>query len=361
MSGPTPEFTLLMPCLDEAETLGGCLDAAASAIEVLELDAEVLVADNGSRDGSVAIAESKGARVVAISEKGYGNALRGGIEAARGRYVMFADSDGSVDWADLAGFVEEIRAGADLVMGCRLPSGGGTVLPGAMPWLHRHVGNPGLAWLGWVLFGTPVHDLNCGVRMVRRGRILELGLSTTGMEFASEMLIKATLFGLVIREVPITLSPDGRSRRPHARTFLDGWRHLRFMLLMSPLWLYLIPGALVFVVGLVGLSGGSVGAGMAVLVGFQVASFGLLARTFAVAEGLLPKQPAMERLYPVITLEVGLACGLVLGLAGVATLWAGRPVLGLVAACLGAQVFFTSFLLSMLGLQRRGHAPPGHI
>ena len=363
MAAPTPEFTLLMPCLDEAATLAGCLQAARAGAEALGLEAELLVADNGSQDGSVAIAQRLGARVVPVALRGYGSAVLGGIEAARGRYVMFADCDGSVDWSDLSGFVEAAREGADLVMGCRLPAGGGTILPGAMPWLHRWVGNPGLAWLGRWLFGTRVHDLNCGVRLVRRDRVLALGLRTAGMEFASEMLIKATLFGLEVREVPITLYPDGRARRPHARTFVDGWRHLRFMLMMSPLWLYLVPGALAAAAGALGFlrtGPDAVGPALAMLVGVQLLGFGLMARTFAAEEGLLPREPVLEELYPWINLEVGVLLGLGAGAAGLVAMVRWPCALALAVVAFGTQVVFTSFLLSMLGLERRRvlHSPP---
>lgn len=376
MTERLPDFTLLMPCLDEARTLPGCLEAAFACVERLGLDAEVLVADNGSSDGSGDLARARGARVVEVPEKGYGAALLGGIEAARGRWVMMADCDGSVDWGALDLFVHEVRAGADLVMGCRLPAGGGTLHAGAMPWMHQHVGNPGISFLGWWLFGARVTDQNCGVRMFRRDRIQALDLRTTGMEFASEMLIKATLFGLDIREVPIHLYPDGRDRAPHARTFVDGWRHLRFMLLMSPLWLFLLPGGLLMAggaaLGAHLAAGGTppwlfagdalAAASLSVLLGFQILSFGLMSRTFAVAEGLLPRQQTLDRLYPVVTLEVGVVAGFLLVAAGlVGLLLRGAPgvdsdlarVAALTLSVLGAQVVFTSFMLSVLGLRRR--------
>ncbi len=224
------EFSLVMPCLNESETIAICIGKALGALEDLGISGEVVVADNGSTDDSVEKATTAGARVVPVSTKGYGSALMGGITNARGEYVIMADADNSYDWAALGGFVDTLRAGADFVMGCRLPSGGGTIEAGAMPLLNRWLGNPVLSAIGRILFRCPITDFHCGMRAFRRQSILNLGLRTTGMEFASEMVIKAHLAGLRIEEVPITLHPDGRSRPPHLRPFRDGWRHLRFML-----------------------------------------------------------------------------------------------------------------------------------
>jgi glycosyltransferase involved in cell wall biosynthesis len=226
------ELTVLMPCLNEAETLATCIGKAQAAIRAHGLRAEVLVADNGSTDGSPAIAEGCGARVVHVAEKGYGAALRGGIAAARGQFVIMGDADDSYDFGAIYPFVEKLREGYDLAMGCRLPSGGGTIKPGAMPWANRWIGNPVLSAIGRLLFRCPVTDFHCGLRGFRKDAAEVMVLRTPGMEFASEMVIKATLRKMRITNVPITLSPDGRSRPPHLRRWRDGWRHLRFMLLL---------------------------------------------------------------------------------------------------------------------------------
>ncbi len=381
------ELTLLMPCLNEAETIATCVAKARESLRELGVAGEVLVADNGSTDGSQALAEAAGARVVAVPEKGYGSALLGGIAAARGQFVIMGDADDSYDWSTLGPFVEQLRAGADLVMGCRLPRGGGTILPGAMPPLNRYLGNPFLSWLGRWLFGCPVTDFHCGLRGFRKSSVDGLNLHTTGMEFASEMVIRATLQELDIRQVPITLHPDGRTRPPHLRPWRDGWRHLRFMLLYSPRWLFLVPGFLLIIVGALGLGAlavapvrlGSVRlstntqivAALAVLVGCQAIWFWFSARLYAVTAGLLPRQAELDRLLARLTLERGLLVAGGLTLSGLALLawvfgqWyrtgfgelpvtmsqAVIPAVTLIAV--GVQAAFASFFFSILALPHR--------
>ena len=239
---PIPELSIVMPCLNEAETLAVCIRKALKSFSDCNIAGEVVIADNGSTDGSQEIAIREGARVVPVAQKGYGNALRGGIEAAAGKWIIMGDADDSYDFSNIKPFVEKLREGYELVMGCRLPSGGGTVMPGAMPWKHRWIGNPALTFIGRLLFKCPAHDFHCGLRAFTKEGFNRIDLRTTGMELASEFVIKSTLKGLRFTEVPITLYPDGRSRAPHLRSWRDGWRHLRFMLLFSPRWLFLIPG-----------------------------------------------------------------------------------------------------------------------
>jgi glycosyltransferase involved in cell wall biosynthesis len=381
------DFTLLMPCLNEAETVSTCVGKAIGALGRLGLSGEVLVADNGSTDGSQALAQAHGARVVQVAEKGYGSALRAGINAARGRFVIMGDADDSYDWSQLDGIVAGLRGGADLVMGCRLPRGGGTVLPEAMPPLHRWLGNPGLSWLGRLFFGSKVTDFYCGLRGFRRDRMLALDLRSTGMEYALEQVVRCTLAGYEISQVPVTLHPDGRSREPHLRTWVDGWRSLRFFLLYSPRWLFLYPGLALFTLGMIGLLSlatgtvwiGRVGldlntqlvASLAALVGSQLVFFGLGARVFAVAEGLLPPDPKLYRLFSWLTLEKGVLAGLgsvVGGMAMIASVfarWVGVGFGGLdlsstvrivaagaVLTALGVQLVFGSFFISLLGIRR---------
>ncbi len=383
---PAPELSVVMPCLNEAETLGTCVEKALRFLERHGIAGEVIVADNGSTDGSQDIAERLGARVVPVAARGYGSALTGGIAAARGRYVIMGDSDDSYDFGDLMAFDEKLRDGHDLVMGNRFKGG---IKPGAMPFLHRYFGNPFLSGLGRLFFGAPCGDFQCGLRGFRRDAIPRMDLRTTGMEFASEMVVKATLMKLKIAEVPTTLSPDGRSRRPHLRTFRDGWRYLRFLLLYSPRWLFLYPGLALMLAGLlVGLwllpgprpLTGEVGldvhtllyAAAAVLLGFQGIAFAVFAKVFAVTEGLLPEDPRVRRLARGRTLEAGLIVGgllVVAGLAGSAyalSTW-GRQSFGVLdpsqtlrvvipsvlALTLGGEVALSSFFLSLLFLRRR--------
>ena len=387
VAGETLELSIVLPCLNEAETLGDCIRKAQEAIRKLELSGEIVVADNGSHDGSVEIARTLGARVVPVAVRGYGAALRAGIEAARGTLVVMGDADDTYDFGEIDAFVEKLREGYDLVMGCRLPSGGGTIGPGAMPWRHRWLGNPALSGLGRFFFGCPVTDFHCGLRGFVRDRILALELRTTGMEFASEMVIKATLTGLRITEVPITLHKGGRTRPPHLNTWRDGWRHLRFMLLCSPTWLFFVPGGVLLALG--GSGGILLRApvrvqgiefdtntllvcAMLMLVGFKVVAFGMLAKTFAIAEGLLPEDPRWMRIARGLVVEVGVVIGVVLTLIGVGVLagsvhsWERhhfgplsypqslRLVIPAVTTIvLGLELIFASFFLGLLGLRRR--------
>src|SRR5580658_11117625 len=249
---PEPvELTILMPCLNEAETLARCVEKAKAGLEKAKVRGEILVADNGSTDGSQAIAEKHGARVVTVPEKGYGSALIGGTRAAAGKWILMGDADNSYDFSEADRFVKKFQEGYELVMGCRLPSGGGTILPGAMPWKNRWLGNPVLTFIGRLFFKCPAHDFHSGLRGFTKEAFEKLDLQTTGMEFASEMVIKATLKKMRITEVPVTLSKDGRSRSPHLKPWRDGWRHLRFMLLFSPRWLFLMPGIFLSLLGII--------------------------------------------------------------------------------------------------------------
>jgi glycosyltransferase involved in cell wall biosynthesis len=386
--GRALEVSIVMPCLNEAETLPACIQKAQEAIHKHDLQAEIVVADNGSHDGSPDIAAALGARVVHAPIRGYGAALMAGIEAARGTYVVMGDADCSYDFGAIFPFVEKLRDGYDLVMGCRLPKGRGTIMPGAMPWSHRWLGNPLLSAIGKVLFRTPVSDFHCGLRAFRRDIMVALGLRTTGMEFASEMVVKATLKNLRIAEIPITLHKDQRTRAPHLRRWRDGWRHLRFMLLFSPYWLFFVPGFALFLLGTA--SGGILVAGpvriggvefdtntllvsaMAVLVGFKLIAFAMFAKVFAISEGLLPEDPRLGKVFQVVTLEVGMLVGLLVMLAGLGLLswgvlyWRGyaygpisypdslRLVIpGVTGLTLGVEIIFSSFFLSILGLRRK--------
>jgi glycosyltransferase involved in cell wall biosynthesis len=387
------DLTILMPCLNEAETLALCIEKAQKGLKRAGISGEILIADNGSTDGSIEIAEALGARVERVREKGYGNALRGGIQSARGRWILMGDSDDSYDFSAIRGFVQKLEEGNDLVMGCRLPSGGGTIIPGAMPWKNRWIGNPALSTIGRLFFRTPIHDFHCGMRAFSAEGYRRMNLKTTGMEFASEMVVNSTLNGLKVSEVPITLHPDGRSRPPHLKPWRDGWRHLRFMLLFSPDWLFMLPGLsllsagmLVFLMLLLGpinidrvtLSTGTMAvAGMMTILGYQILAQGFYAKVFAVAEGLLPSQPRFNRLFRTWNLERGIALGLTLGVAGTAVvgwavwLWArrnfgaidpqenlSRLIVGTTLTVLGAQTVFSSFHLSLLGLKTTGRTPP---
>ncbi|HXB61027.1 MAG TPA: glycosyltransferase family 2 protein, partial [Candidatus Acidoferrales bacterium] len=320
---PEPvDLTILMPCLNEAETLARCIEKAKKGIAKSGVPGEILIADNGSTDGSQAIAEKGGARVVAISEKGYGSALIGGTRAAAGRWILMGDSDDSYDFSEADRFVKKFQEGFDLVMGCRLPSGGGTILPGAMPWKNRWLGNPVLTFIGRLFFKCPAHDFHCGLRGYTKDAFETMDLQTTGMEFASEMVIKATFKKLKMTEVPVTLSKDGRSRPPHLKPWRDGWRHLRFMLLFSPRWLFLVPGLVMFVLGFdlaailsvteipIGRITLNVGtlmmSCMLAIVGFQLVAFAFFTKVFAIAEGLLPDDPRLSRVLKFLTLEKAL-------------------------------------------------------
>ena len=377
--------TILMPCLNEAETLAFCVRQAVAALRDNNIAGEVVVADNGSDDGSQKIATDEGARVVAVPVRGYGAALLAGIESARGKYVLMADADASYDFGQLPRFLAKLEEGNDLVMGNRFR---GEIKPGAMPPLHKYLGNPVLSSIGRLFFRIPVRDFHCGIRAMRRDAILGLNLRTTGMEFASEMVVKSSLANLRLAEVPATLSPDGRSRPPHLRTWRDGWRHLRFLLLFSPRWLFYYPGIFTFFAGVflsIWLLPGPQTIGRwtfdvdtltyslgLVLIGAHITVFAVSARVFGTQEGFLPRNPKFERIFDYINLEVGLLFGFTLLLIGIGILayalhiWhsAGfgdlspQRMLRLTlpsATCfmLGVEAIFGSFFLSLLGMNRR--------
>lgn len=387
---PAPlELSVVIPCLNEALTITGCVREAVDALAASGIAGEVVVADNGSTDGSQALAEKAGARVVPIALKGYGNALRGGIAAAHGKYILMGDADGSYDFSHLGRFVERLRAGADLVMGNRFLGG---IQPGAMPWKNKHLGNPVLSFMGRLFFNTPIGDFHCGLRAFSADAYRRMDLRTTGMELASEMVIKSVLLGLRVEEVPTILRKDGRDRPPHLRPWRDGWRHLRFMLLFSPRWLFWYPGIFLMAVGLVlgaALLQGPLPLGrvtldvhtllfaaVAVLVGFQAASFAVLSKFFAIRAGLRNSQVGFDDWFRHLTLESGLITGGVLVIAGLALsswavlIWGGqnfgpllqtsdtlrRVIPGALCIVLGSQMILSSFFLGVLRLDTRGDA-----
>ncbi|MGH9655927.1 MAG: glycosyltransferase family 2 protein [Candidatus Acidiferrales bacterium] len=375
------DISVVLPCLNEAETLEGCVRKARAAIESSGLSGEVIVADNGSTDGSQALALAAGARVVDVPIRGYGAALMAGIDSARGTYVLMADADGSYDFSHLPRFVEALRSGGELVMGNRFKGG---IYPGAMPFLHRRLGNPLLSFIGRVFFKAPVRDFHCGIRAFSKSAIKSLRLTAPGMEFASEMVIRASLTGLRISEVPTTLSPDGRSRAPHLRTWHDGWRHLRLLLLYSPRWLFFYPGLILLLLGVLVTAWLLPGqrtfgdttfdvdtlayALGAILVGFHVCVFAISAKVLGVSQGMLPKNQSFDRWFQLITLERGVIAGAVVLLAGlIASIYAlffwydaGFGTLdpasalrislpAVTAILLGVEIIFASFFLSLLG------------
>jgi glycosyltransferase involved in cell wall biosynthesis len=381
-----PELTVVMPCLNEAGTIEICIRKAQGSIERLGITGEIVVADNGSTDGSQEIAEALGARVVPVERKGYGAALTGGIAAARGRWVIMGDADDSYDFADLEPFVRRLQEGYDLVAGNRFKGG---IRPGAMPWLHRRLGNPMLSFVGKRLYGTPCGDIYCGLRGFDREKVAALDIRSSGMEFAIEMIVKATMQGLRVTEVPTTLSPDAEGRVPHLNTWRDGWKSVRLLLLYSPKWLFLYPGLFLLVVGIAGMawlipgnrSIGDIGFdvstllyfSLAVIVGLQAVFFFLTARWFAITEGLLPEDHTIRRIVErprrlEWALLVGLllvAAGLGLSLYAVAkwndadfgalnypdTLRIVIPGATLIAC--GMQTAFSALFLGVLGLRRR--------
>jgi len=382
---PECELTIVMPCLNEAQTLKTCIHKALDYLRNNQVDGEVVIADNGSTDGSQQIAEAAGARVVDVPVKGYGAALAGGIAAARGKYTIMGDADDSYDFSALSPFLEKLRQGNDLVMGNRFKGG---IKPGAMPPLHKYLGNPVLTGIGRIFFKSPSSDFHCGLRGFRTQAIRNLDLRTTGMEFASEMVVKSTLRRLKIAEVPTTLSPDGRNRPPHLRSWRDGWRHLRFMLLYSPRWLFLYPGLFLLLAGLAAglwllpgprtLDGVTLDvhtllyAGAAVIIGFQSIVFAVFTKIFAITEGLLPEDPRLNRVFDYITLETGLLAGgalFLLGLAGAVyslLYWDYRlygplevsetmriVIPSVTLLSVGCQILLSSFFLSILGLRRK--------
>lgn len=382
------EVSVVLPCLNEAETVGACIRKALEGLRACGAHGEVIVSDNGSQDGSPEIAREAGARVAIAEERGYGSALMAGIAAARGRYILMGDADDSYDFREIPGFVALLREGYDLVQGCRLPSGGGTIAPGAMPFLHRWIGNPVFSVMARRWFHAPITDVNCGLRGFSREFQARLRQRCTGMEFANEMVIKSSLAGARIGEVPITLHRDGRkSHPPHLRTWRDGWRTLRFYLLLSPRRLFLWPGvglmalgALAYVLGFVRASLGSVTldvntmlfGSLFVAAGFQAVLFAVFTKVFAINEDLLPADPRLLRGFAWINLERGLMAGALTSALGFALL--ARAILswraaafgpldsaeslrlvipGSMLALLGLQAVFASFFLSILGMQKR--------
>lgn len=381
------EVSVVLPCLNEADTLATCIRKARLAMREHEIPGEVIVADNGSTDGSQDIARAEGARVVAVEERGYGSALMGGIAAARGRYVLMGDADDSYDFLELPKFVDRLRDGHDLVQGCRLERGGGRVLPDAMPFLHRRWGNPMFSALARSWFRAPINDIYCGMRGFTKDHFERLEQRCTGMEFATEMIVKSSLGSASIAEVPITLHPDGRkAHSPHLRTFRDGWRTLRFFLLFSPRWLFLAPGILLVVLGLLGYAVALPAvhvfgvtfdahtllfASLVIICGYQSILFAIFTKVFAVSEGLLPPDRRVERLRTGVTLEKGLIAGGLAAVAGVVLLalavnkWRSQEfgeldyastmrlvVPGVTLTALGFQTVLSSFFVSVLALRR---------
>ncbi|GHT68909.1 dolichol-P-glucose synthetase [Bacteroidia bacterium] len=378
------ELTILMPCLNEAETLEVCIKKAKGFLEKNNIAGEVLIADNGSTDGSREIAKTNGAIVVAVEERGYGAALMGGVKAAQGRYIIMGDADDSYDFANLMPFVEKLREGYELVMGNRFKGG---VAKGAMPALHRYLGNPVLSGLGRLFYRSHIGDFHCGLRGFQKEAIEKLNLHTTGMEYASEMVVKATLHQLKIAEVPTTLSPDGRTRPPHLRSWRDGWRHLKFLLVHSPRWLFLYPGAFLFVVGLIMmciLSQGSLRIGnsgldinallysaMSVFLGLQLMSFAVFSKLYSISIGLFPNDSRFVKMLSKFSLERGLISGAILVAIGIATMfyalfyWEQRAFGALVASEImritipsmvsivcGVQIVFSSFYLYTIEIKQ---------
>jgi glycosyltransferase involved in cell wall biosynthesis len=386
--GPAIELTIVMPCLNEGETLESCILKAQRALQEGHIRGEIIVGDNGSTDNSVVIAKRLGVRVVEVRAKGYGNALMGGIAAAAGKYILMGDADDSYDFQEAPRFLAKLREGYDLVQGCRLPSGGGTVMKGAMPFSHRWVGNPVFSFMAKTMFAAPIHDVYCGLRAFTRELYQRLELRCIGMEFATEMIIKSSLHGARIAEIPITLHPDGRvTHKPHLKTIRDGWRTLRFFLMFSPRWLFLYPGLALISLGFAGyalaLPRMDIGklhfdahtllfASLAILLGYQAVLFAILAKTFAIAEKLLPEDPKLTRFYQTVNLERGLLLGAVAMLLGLFLLadtvyqwqlagfghldysrtmrWA---IPGVTLCALGFQTVLFGFFASILGLARK--------
>jgi hypothetical protein len=382
-STAAPELSIVMPCLNEIETLATCIDKAKRFLRESGIEGEVIIADNGSTDGSIEAAIAHGARVVPVPVRGYGAALGAGIAAARGHFVIMGDSDDSYDFSRLHVYVDGLRAGADLVMGNRFKGG---IKPGAMPFLHKYLGNPVLSFIGRLFFRIPVGDFHCGLRGFRRERMIGLGLTTTGMEFASEMIVRSALAGFDIREVPTTLSPDGRSRPPHLRTWRDGWRHLRFLLLFSPRWLFLYPGLIIMGLGALLVSAllpgpmqvipgvvldiHSIIVGcLALIIGAQCLGFAIIARRYAALRGFLPASDRVARLPIPTRLEPSLIVAGILGVAGIGgflyslTQWwdvgfgplvYGQLVRVLTVSCtaiaLALQLAFTAFLSAIIDI-----------
>jgi glycosyltransferase involved in cell wall biosynthesis len=376
------ELSIVLPCLNEERTVGACVAQARSFLETHNVKGEVLVADNGSTDQSVRIAESNGAFVIHVDHKGYGNALKGGFEAARGKFIIMADADESYDLIHLLPFLEKLRDGYDLVMGNRFTGG---IQKGAMPWHHKYIGNPILSFVGQLFFQTPAKDFHCGLRGFTKNAFEKMNLQTTGMELASEIVIKSSILEMKVCEVPTTLSPDGRDRRPHLRSFRDGWRHFRFLLLYSPRWLFLYPGLILLVLGgiaSIALFFGPINlpirffdfhsfiiSGTILMLGLIMLSFSVITRVFTYNTGLLPKRPYLFNFFRYFSLETGLSIGALLIVVGMMiiiraitlsyspgfeSIGFAKSVRLVYGACLsiltGGQVIFTSFVLSMLGI-----------
>ena len=390
MPSPEYEVSVVMPCLNEAETLATCIDKAMDAFKRHGITGEVVIGDNGSTDGSQDIAIAHGASVTSVPAPGYGAALMGGISAAKGKFIIMGDADDSYDFNELPKFVDKLRDGSEFVIGCRFPSGGGNILPGAMPFLHRWLGTPVLTWLSNLFFHTRIKDINCGMRGFTRAAYENMSLRSPGMEFASEMVMKAALMNIPTEQVPITLHPDGRTREPHLRTWRDGWRHLRFMLLYSPRWLFTLPGILLFILGAVGVAVLAIGpvrigdivfttnthvvTAMATLLGFQTMSLGLFAKNFAISRGLLPRGSPSNGVAGMMSLEniVLLGIGILLGgtalLVWAVLIWGGREfgeldplnvqrivIPSVTLIVLGAQMVFMGFLLGLLEISDVGN------
>lgn len=376
------ELSIVLPCLNEELTVGTCVKKAADFLKKYKIDGEVIVADNGSTDHSIEIAKKYGARVVHIEQKGYGSALRGGFEEAEGKYIIMADADDSYDLVNLIPFVEKLREGYELVMGNRFKGG---IKKGAMPWHHRYIGNPILSFLGKLFFKTPTNDFHCGLRGFTKAAIEKMDLQTTGMELASEIVIKSSILEMKACEVPTTLSPDGRDRAPHLRSFRDGWRHLRFLLIYSPSWLFLYPGLLIVILS--GITSmvlffgridigirffdfhSFILAGSAFILGLNMLTFAGITRVYAYNFNLLPKRPSFFNLFNYVTMETGIGTGISLALIGSAViiyatklsvspgfdnLGFGRSIRlvfgGSLLTTTGTQIILTSFVLSMLGI-----------
>lgn len=381
-----PSISIIMPCLNEAATLERCIHQAQRGLQDADIDGEIIIADNGSTDGSIEIAKRSGAMIVSVLKKGYGHALRGGIEASSSPWILIGDSDDSYDFSKLRGFIEKLEEGYDVVSGCRLPSGGGTILRGAMPWKNRWIGNPGLSWLGKILFKTEIHDFHCGMKAFTKRAYEFMDLQTTGMEFISEMVIKSAILKLKITQTPITLYPDGRGRIPHLKPWRDGWRNLRFMLIYSPQWLFFMPGLLMSLTGFLVMvklyvspiiiqnvmldTGAMMIAAMALILGFVLTVFAVSTKIFATLTGLMPEDPNFNKLFNYFHLERGILLGLffIVGggwlIAGACFKWYQVHFEGLSCAenmrqlipgatltILGIQIMFTSFFLSFLGLK----------
>jgi len=382
------ELSVVIPCLNEADTLAICLQKARRAMLENDIAGEIIVADNGSTDGSQQIAKDHGAVVVPVSMKGYGSALMGGIAAAKGKFIIMGDADDSYDFLEIPRFVEMLRKDFDLVQGCRLPGGGGTVMPGAMPFLHRWFGNPAFSLIARFWFRAPINDVYCGLRGFTKELYERLDQRCTGMEFATEMIVKSSLYRVKIAEVPITLHPDGRkTHAPHLSTFRDGWRTLRFFLMYSPRWLFLYPGALLILLGFMGYALALPGvtaigvtfdahtllfSSLFVLLGYQSILFAIFAKTFAISEGLLPQNRRMTRFYKIANLERGLLAGLAMLLLGITLLLAAVNqwrihnfgqldyahtmrfvVPGFTLTALGFQTILSGFFISILGMRRK--------